>query len=309
MTSTKRADPAFLTPAPVKLEEARPPLTLRPASPFAGRPVVDTEARRVGESRWLSEPTDDSEYEGFVAEAYDAWFPPGEVFEDTEFFFRHVSDCAGPALDVGCGSGRLLIPFLEAGLDVEGVDASRDMLDRCRERSKAAGVTPELHCQWMQELDLPRRYQCIYIPFCSFQLVLDRADAREALRRFHAHLMPGGKLLITNYIPWRDMHAAHEWKLRRVAVRPRDGATVLMHEATGCDRHRQIQTDWVRYEVYQRGKLVETHLRTLRMRWYHPHEMELMLENAGFRGFRTYGDYEDVPANDEHGSIVYEAIR
>jgi SAM-dependent methyltransferase len=278
-------------------------------SPFAGRTVLDTEARIAGERRWRSEPEDDSEYEGVMAEVYDLWFQQGEVFEDTEFFYEHVKAQDGPALDVGCGSGRLLIPFLQHGLDVEGLDASKDMLRQCEERAGAFGLSPRLHCQYMQDLDLPRSYHCIYIPFCSFQLLTNRADARKALERFHAHLVPGGKLLVTNYIPWKHMHAEHEWRLRRVARRPSDGASVLMHEATSCDRHQQIQTDWVRYEIYQHGKLAETYLRTLRMRWYHPHEFQLMAENAGFHGFRTYGDYTSEPANDEHGSIVFEAVR
>ncbi len=278
------------------------------SSPFAGRPIVDTDGRRAGQLGWLTEPSDDYEYEGVVAEVYDLWFPPGEVFEDSDFFYRHVSACGGKALDVGCGSGRLLIPFLEAGLDVEGLDASQPMLDRAAARARELGLEPPpLHCQLMQDLELPRRYACIYIPFCSFQLVLDRAHALEALRRFHAHLAPGGKLLVTDYIPWSDLHADHTWKLRRVAVRPSDGATVMMHEATACDRHAQIQTDWVRYEVYQRGALTETHLRTLRMRWYHPYEFELLAERAGFRDVRTYGDYTDEPAHDGHTSIVFEA--
>lgn len=281
--------------------------TTPPPSPFAGRPVVDTDGRRVGAHGWLSEPTDDHEYEGLVAGVYDLWFPPGEVFEDTDFFYRHVAACGGPGLDVGCGSGRLLIPFLEAGLDVEGLDASQAMLDRCAARAKERGLAPRLYCQRMEELELPRRYACIYVPFSSFQLVLDREAAREALRRFRAHLAPGGTLLVTNYVPWRDLFAEHTWKLRRVAVRPSDGATVCMHEATACDRHNQIQTDWVRYEVYQRGVLAETHLRTLRLRWYHPYEFELLAQAAGFSSVRTYGDYTDEPAHDGHDVIVFEA--
>jgi SAM-dependent methyltransferase len=275
-------------------------------SPFAGRPVVDADGRRVGEHRWLTEP-DDYEYEGVVADVYDLWFPPGEVFEDTDFFYRRLREANGPALDVGCGSGRLLIPFAEVGLDVEGLDASQAMLDRCAERAKERGLELRLHCQLMQELSLERRYACIYIPFSSFQLVLDREHALEALRRFHAHLEPGGTLLITNYVPWQDLHAAHDWRLRRVAVRPSDGASVLMHEATACDRHQQIVTDWVRYEVYQRGKLIETHLRTLRLRWYHPYELELLVQRAGFGAVRTYGDYTDDPVHDGHATFVLEA--
>ncbi len=278
-------------------------------SPFAGRPAVDANSRRVGEHRWLNEPNDDYDYEGFLAEIYDLWFPRGEVFEDTEFYYQQISASGGKALDVGCGSGRLLVPFLQAGLNVEGLDLSKTMLERCTERLAEHGLSTRLYAQPMQELDVSARYHCIYVPFSSFQLLLDRAHALRALERFYAHLVPGGKLLVTNYIPWQAMHADLPWKLRRVGVRPSDGATVMMHEATGCDRHAQIMTDWVKYEVYQRGKLAETHARTLRMRWYHPYEFELMTERAGFRAFRTYGDYTDEPANDEHCTIVFEATK
>ena len=76
-------------------------------------------------------------------------------------YFRRFVEAGQPALDVACGTGRLLVPFLQAGLDVDGCDLSADMLALCRERAEAEGLTPDLYAQAMHELDLPRRYRTI----------------------------------------------------------------------------------------------------------------------------------------------------
>jgi SAM-dependent methyltransferase len=135
-------------------------------------------------------------------------------------------------LKIACGTGRLLVPFLRDGLAVEGLDGSAEMLAICRSKAAQFRVTPTLYQQLMQDVDLPTRYRTVFIPTCSFQILAERDEAFEALRRFHRHLEPGGKLLITLSVPWRDFGVERQWQLRRLGVRPFDGATILIHEAT-----------------------------------------------------------------------------
>ena len=78
-------------------------------------------------------------------------------------YFQAFVEAGKPALDVACGTGRLLIPYLEAGLDVDGCDISKDMLALCRERAEREGLSPDLYEQAMHELDLPRKYRTIYL--------------------------------------------------------------------------------------------------------------------------------------------------
>jgi plasmid maintenance system killer protein len=78
-------------------------------------------------------------------------------------YFRRLIEMSGqPALDLGCGTGRLLLPYLQAGLDVDGCDYSQDMLALCAAQAKLAGLSPQLYAQAMHELDLPRRYRTIF---------------------------------------------------------------------------------------------------------------------------------------------------
>ena len=113
-----------------------------------------------------------------------------------------------PALDVACGTGRLLIPFLRAGLDVDGCDISSDMLALCARKAEAEGFHPQLFPQAMHQLSLPRCYKSIVV--CgAFGIGGSLAQDQEALRRIFSHLAPGGALFLDNYVPYKD---ADEWR-------------------------------------------------------------------------------------------------
>ena len=116
------------------------------------------------------------------------------------YFQKFIEGDGQPALDVACGTGRLLVPYLRAGLDVDGCDLSADMLALCRERAEAEGLSPNLYAQAMHELRLPRTYRTILV--CGgFGLGGNREQSFESLRRIYEHLEPGGLLLLDNEVP------------------------------------------------------------------------------------------------------------
>ena len=78
-------------------------------------------------------------------------------------YFRRFVVAGQPALDVPCGTGRLLLPYLREGLDVDGCDVSPDMLAHCRAAAERDGLAPSLYAQAIHELDLPRRYRTVLV--------------------------------------------------------------------------------------------------------------------------------------------------
>jgi len=250
----------------------------------------------------------DWDYRGLAAECYDLWFGQ-EPFWDQAFFHDHIRRNGGVALEIACGTGRLLLPFLRDGLVVEGLDASAEMLEICRAKAGKVGVRPTLYQQLMQEADLTSRYRTLFIPACSFQILAERDEAFEALRRFHRHLEPNGELLITLTVPWRDFDVERQWRLRRSGMRPGDGATILIHEATVSDRIEQVQHIWMRHEVFQQGRLTQTQLRMHRMRWYHRHEFAMMLDAVGFRDVTMQCGYTDTDKANPEAEWIFTAKR
>ena len=114
-------------------------------------------------------------YSGLAARYYDLFFPE---LDETELLFyqKHIASCASPALEIGCGTGRLLLPLLERGVVVEGVDYSTEMLVQCKQKALRLGFEPVLYQQSMESLSLPKQYGCVYSPLGTFQQLADRDE-------------------------------------------------------------------------------------------------------------------------------------
>jgi SAM-dependent methyltransferase len=231
----------------------------------------------------------DLPYEGWVAEAYELFMPHDAAYTDDRLFRRVLERAGGRALELGCGTGRLLLRYVQQGLDVEGVDVSADMLAICRRNAATRGIEPVLHEGGIAPLALGTRYRTLYCPAGSFMLFHDRDVAIDALRSYAAHLEPGGALWLALGVPWRDLDANWEWRVRRSAT-AEGGVTVIVHEAVSCRRDEQLQDSLLRYEWWDAdGRLVDTRLRRHRLRWWYPEELTRTLGDLGYVDVRVDG--------------------
>ena len=155
-------------------------------------------------------------HHGLVARWWAEFNLDGPELEDYRRFVEQ-----GPTLDVACGTGRLLVPWLEAGLDVDGCDVSADMIELCRERAERAGLSPTLFVQPMHELEPPRSYRTIVV--CgAFGLGSTREQDAEALARFHRYLEPGGTLVLDNEVPYANARRWRYWLAEERARLPEE---------------------------------------------------------------------------------------
>ena len=128
-------------------------------------------------------------------------------------YFRRYVEAGQPALDLACGTGRLLLPYVRDGLDVDGCDVSADMIALCREAAEREGLAPSLYVQPKHELDLPRRYRTVFM--CgALGVGSTRAEDMEALRRVHDHLEPGGTFVLDNEVPYAEGNGWELWRRR-----------------------------------------------------------------------------------------------
>ena len=238
---------------------------------------------------------------------------------EIDYFRRFIDPDGQPALDVACGTGRLLIPYVRAGLDVDGCDVSADMVALCREAAAREGLAPTLWVQPMHELEPPRRYRTIFV--CgAFGLGSSRAQDREALRRFHEFLEPGGTLVLDHEVPYADGRRWRQWTKEERPELPEpwpppgkrrtasDGAEYgLRIRALDIDPLRQLVTVEIRAEKWRDGGLVTEEKHTLTMRLYLRNELLLMLEQAGFTDVEVQGGHTSEPATHDHDFIVFVA--
>lgn len=236
-------------------------------------------------------------------------------------YFRQFVEAGQPALDVACGAGRLLVPYVEAGLDVDGCDVSPDMVALCAQAAKAVGASPTLYCQAMHELDVPRRYQTIYV--CGgLGLGSTREQDQQALRRLHEHLEPGGRLVLDNEVPYSD---ATTWGLwapggrdalpqpqRPPGVRqlgPDGDEYALQSRLLSFDPLRQQEAWEVHAYRWREGSLVAQESHRLTSNLYFCGELVMMLKRAGFTDVEVRGEYNDLPPTANDKFLVYVATR
>lgn len=103
---------------------------------------------------------------------------------------ERLSNVKGKVLEVGCGSGRVLIPLLQAGIAIDGLDNSDAMLDSCKRRCNELNLTPKLIKDEMHEFTLTNQYDAIIIPGGSFQLIEGREQAITTLNHLYSYLSP-----------------------------------------------------------------------------------------------------------------------
>jgi len=174
-----------------------------------------------------------------------------------------------PVLDAGCGAGRLLGPWHDEGIDIDGCDASPDMVARCRERAPGA----EVWVSSLHELAPPRRYGTI-VACGVFGLGTTRAQDEQAIARLYDALLPGGTLILDNEeTPFR-------WQPRGWNE-PHGEAIVLAARVDAVDVDDRCVTMTMRAE---QGDRVEEH--TLTMRQWYAGELAPLFERVGFAEVR-----------------------
>ncbi|MFH1831649.1 MAG: class I SAM-dependent methyltransferase [bacterium] len=248
-------------------------------------------------------------YKGITAQLYDLWFDFDQQYDDLSFYQRHIKQNGGNALEIASGTGRLLLPYIQEGLNVEGLEPSTEMNEICYAKAHQLGLNPVIHEQAMESMKISTSYNTIYIPLYSFQLLVDFPVVYEALRRFYLHLEKDGHLLISLFIPEHVSGAVEgAWRLRRKTDRAEDKVSIILSESVIHNQAEQVQNKWFKYEVYnEKDEVVRSFIRAMSLRWYYRYEFIMMLEKVGFRDVEIHSNYSECQAHIQSQSVVFSA--
>jgi SAM-dependent methyltransferase len=216
-----------------------------------------------------------------------------------EFYLEAYERLGGPALELMCGSGRFLIPWLQRGARMDGVDASPEMLAACRRRVQDAGLEANLYEQFLERLDLPRSYRLLVMTSGSFSLLDSDAAAMEGLRRCYQHLEPGGELILEVLTMGTSGEQSGNLSPARSVTRP-DGAEIVVTE---------VARDTRRYDLVRAGQVLATEMEHLPLRLYEPATFVDMLRAAGFDGVHAERAYTREPPKPEDRLLVFHGTR
>lgn len=250
-------------------------------------------------------------YDGLEAELYDCLDELSD-FEDIDFYRWFLEASSGEVLDLGCGTGRVLLPLVESGLRVMGLDGSERMLELCGASLRERGLDAELLRGDMRSFDLgERRFGTILIPGFSVQMLLEDEDLAACLACCRRHLADGGQLIVPTHLPWEmiwDGRSSSPLEERRVAERGGTGERLIAYQ--GWELDTDLQRLRLRNRFERRaadGSTLESEDKEMVIRWHLPHDFMGFLATAGFGDISLYGDFEFEPPEPESDSVVYVA--
>ncbi|MCW1915084.1 class I SAM-dependent methyltransferase [Luteolibacter sp. GHJ8] len=249
-----------------------------------------------------------SAYTSLEALLHDAfWAEEGEPAE-LPFLVDLLREHPGLSLEVGCGSGRLLLPLLQKGYQVEGLELSAEMLELCRRSAADLSLEPVLHEGDMTVFDSGQRYQSLLLPAFTLQLA---ADPAAALKHFHTLLEPGGVIYLSVFIPFAELHKElpeGEW-YEDHRIPWTEGRSAVIDTRHRLNRKERILEREHRYRLLASDGSVETeHVSQQTLRWFTARQLHGLLMKAGFEPLHALADFDpEVPVNEEAQIITVVA--
>lgn len=243
-----------------------------------------------------------------IAHYYD--LTHASLTEDIPFVLALARQAQGPVLELGCGSGRLLLPLAQAGITVTGLDNSPAMLARAQTQ-----LTPEPESVQnrvtlvegdMMGFVVDGRFPLILISYNTF-MHLDNSRALATLKQARRHLLAGGQLFIDLANPFTiaDTPEDHLLSLENVLTDPATGDIILHLAANRLETAGQtLHITWIYDRSPASGGIVH---RTIAQATYHyryPHQMELLLQEAGFTHLTFLGDYDHSPFHEQSQRLL-----
>jgi SAM-dependent methyltransferase len=238
-------------------------------------------------------------------------------------YFRGAIQRFGePAIDLGCGTGRILIPLVREEFDVDGVDVSSDMIAAATDEADRLGVKTSLRVQPLHELDSERRYRTAFM--CGvFGLGGRRDRDRLALLRIHELLEPDGALLIAEHeLPYAvaDERKWARWLPGHRADIPGDWSSVGERRATKSGDEieletrlidfsplEQVEVAEIRARLWRGGTVVKEEIHTLSACLYFAQEIRSKLEAAGFSNISVESDFTGRLATPDDQTVAFLA--
>jgi ubiquinone/menaquinone biosynthesis C-methylase UbiE len=256
------------------------------------------------------------EDQAFVADFYDAVYAKyTDSSHDVDFFVNYAKKAGGKTLELGCGTGRVLIPTAQAGCEVTGLDLSPYMLVKCLEKlvsqTKDVKSRIKLIRGDMTNFTTGEQYTLVTIPFRAFQHLIQVSDQKACLNCVHRHLAPGGLFILDVFKPslprLTDTRYLMEMEVDPPMTLP-DGRVVKRINRTASfhivEQYNDIEM--IYYVKYPDGR-EERLVHSFPMRYFFRYEMDHLLSLCGFKIVEFFGHFDKSNFIDNSTEMIFVA--
>lgn len=216
--------------------------------------------------------------------------------EDLPLWLELAREIPGPVLELGCGSGRVLLALAAAGLPVVGIDRDPGMLARAASHlTQELSERVSLHHADIRDFNLGQRFHLAISP-CNTFAFLPEDDLREAAARVLRHLLPGGRLVLE--LPPETQaftQLTDDTELRAAFEDMESGNPIQVSSREHAERQgSRLHVSWLYDELLPNGRVERTEIPVT----YHlrgPEALTLLLSTAGYQAIEFYADSQRRP--------------
>ena len=228
---------------------------------------------------------------------------------DVAFYGEEASRAEGRILEIGCGTGRVLLPIARSGKHITGLDGSLEMLEQCRVRvaEEPAAIRDRVRLVHgdASSFSLGERFPLVIAPFRILQMLTTVDEQLGCVRSVARHLAPGGRFVFDVFNPNFAVMVGDrtaETEDTPLTTLP-DGRTFRRTVRVLSVRFTEQVSD-LEIIYYVDGK---RYVHPFGMRFYLCAELEHLLERAGMRVVAVYGDFDRSALTDSSPEIVVVA--
>lgn len=226
-----------------------------------------------------------------------------------KFYLDYALNAHGPILEPMCGTGRFLIPMLNANLNIEGFDASEHMLNALTAKYKKISTQKApVQKLFVQDFKSEKKFNLIFVPFGSWGLITDIEQSKVCLKNMYNHLNINGKLVLEietiNSVPstcGTECFGSHNLK---------DNTRITINTLNNYNPNTQIFSSRCQYKLIKNNIITETEEEIFEQYLYKYNELDIYLKDAGFSKIQKFSDFKKSPAKDKNSAIIiYECTR
>ena len=221
-----------------------------------------------------------------------------EAPSDELNFYLSYAQAGKKILEPLCGSGRFLVPFAQTGLDIFGVDSSREMLDKLHAKYPAA----KFAFSTIENFQTEDKFDYIFITSGSMSLFTDMRECKKIVGKIKALLNPFGKFVFAVDGAASRCKDDNDFKIA-VSVKTDDGCDLILKTKNTFDTRTGTQYSPSFYELYDGGRLLKREFMDFRTHLYKYGEMEAVLKEVGFPIVRTFSCFDKNETLDEKAEI------
>lgn len=222
--------------------------------------------------------------------------------QDELNFYLSYAEKGKKILEPLCGSGRFLIPFMERGFDICGMDLSSEMLEKLKQKKPNADV---VHADIL-EYSSTQLYDYIFISSGSVSLFTDIDLCKKILEKLKRMLAPNGKFVfavdtVADRCPDNDNYKTS------ISVKTKEGFDLVLKSKNYYEEESQTQFSPSIYELYNEATLLQSEPMDFQLHLYRFGEMEAYLKEIGFKTVTTYSSFQkEIATGNQNEMFLYE---